>query len=540
MPLPITIMMSDLQLKLPSWRQTRLLCSSFILLLSLCNFYQRATQYAHTRRSLHPIRRRLLASDPPTQSQPSQPPLKKILYIMTSMAEYDNGRRNTVKGYDRFLHTLVPTAQENVRSMVKAGIAVDVYLIAHYTVSPERLQQLRDALPTSSGLEVWDDATPLGYAVEHSVDHIQPITRALARQHRYVLKDKIGNEQQQYDLFVNFEDDMLVRAEHVQHFVQVTNELYRLRQAAKVHKPLPKTVDEANRAFYGPMTEVQLSRMLPGFIRVEAALPGFHNKGPDIFEHIPRDFVWNNTTTSASIFGKSISNIQSGVDAAICCHVSPDTQVASGDHLPDTPPDEESLYYWETSIDVLGVRQMPAPSSLGWVLLQAGNREDIFTESEYVIGDYWSGRDGYFGDQERPVRSKGRNMNNQGGWMATRRQIVEWHANRCVGGFLPPYPVRGKSADGLGSESVEFWSGGLQIAGMMACNLQRIITLEPGGFSRQLLYHTSNNKQRQQNVRHRFSSRSINQFWGQLNTIRKNAEKAMKEELENVTIGYSL
>jgi hypothetical protein len=456
---------------------------------------------------------------------------------MTSMSEYDNGRRNTVKGYDRFLHTLVPIAAENVRSMVDAGIAVDFYLIAHYTVTPERLQLLRDVLPLGSGLEVWDDATPLGYALEHSVENIQPITRALARQHRYVLKDKISQEQ--YDLFVNFEDDMLVRAAHVQHFVRVTNELYRLRQAAHKHKPLPQTVEEANMAFYGPMTEMQLSRVLPGFIRVEAALPGFHNKGPDIFQHIPRDFVWNSTATSTSAFGNS--NIQSGVDAAICCHVPPDTQLASGDHLPQSPPDEESLYYWETSIDVLGVRQMPesSTSSLGWVLLQAGNREDFFTDSEYIIGDYWTGRDGYFGDQERPVRSKGRNMNNQGGWMATRRQIVEWHADRCVGGFLPPYPVRGQSADGLGSESVEFWSGGLQIAGMMSCNLQRIITLEPGGFSRQLLYHTSNNKQRQQNVKHRFSSRSINQFWGQLNTIRKNAEKAMQQEMENGTSGYS-
>jgi predicted transcriptional regulator len=78
----------------------------------------------------------------------------------------------------------------------------------------------------------------------------------------------------------------------------------------------------------------------------------------------------------------------------------------------------------------------------------------------------------------------------------------------------------------------------------MSCNLQRVITLEPGGFSRQLLYHTSNNKQRQQNVRHRFSSRSINQFWGQLNTIRKNAEMAMKkemqEEMESGTKGYSV
>jgi hypothetical protein len=105
---------------------------------------------------------------------------------MTTFVEYGNGRRNTKKGYDRFLHTVVPVAQEAVRSsMVDAGYAVDSYLRAHYTLSPIRLQQLRNALPVSTGLEVWDGATPLGYAVEHSVEKIQPITRALARQHRY-------------------------------------------------------------------------------------------------------------------------------------------------------------------------------------------------------------------------------------------------------------------------------------------------------------------------------------------------------------------
>jgi hypothetical protein len=493
------------------------------------------------------MRRRLLASEPSPQSPSADPkPLQKILYIMTTFAEHDNGRRNTQKGYDRFLHTLVPVAQEAVRSMANAGLTVDVYLIAHYTVSSERRQQLRDALPASSGLEVWDDATPLGYAVEHSVETIQPITRALARQHRYILKDKLSREE--YDLFVNFEDDMLIHAAHVQHFVQVTNELYRLREEARrtpvQHKPLPRTLEEANLSFYGPLTVMQLKRMLPGFIRVEAVVAGFHKKGPDIFEHIPRDFVWNSTSDSGD-------SHKAGVDASICCHVPQDIQVAASDHLPETPPDEESLYYWETSINVLGVRQMPpasTSSSLGWVLLQAGNREDIFTDSAYVIGDYWSGRDGYYGEEERPVRSKGRNMNNQGGWMGTRRQIFEWHTDRCgQGGFLPPfpvkgfsskglgYPVKGKSADGLGSESVEYWSGGLQIAGVQSCNLQRIIMLEPNGFSRQLLYHTSNNKQRQANVKHRFSSRSINQFWGQLNTIRKNAEKAMQQEMANAT-----
>jgi hypothetical protein len=51
-------------------------------------------------------------------------------------------------------------------------------------------------------------------------------------------------------------------------------------------------------------------------------------------------------------------------------------------------------------------------------------------------------------------------------------------------------------------------------------------------FERQLLYHSSNNKQRQDNVQHRFSSRNIQEFWGQLNTVRKNAEKAILRQQE--------
>lgn len=78
--------------------------------------------------------------------------------------------------------------------------------------------------------------------------------------------------------------------------------------------------------------------------------------------------------------------------------------------------------------------------------------------------------------------------------------------------------------------SVEYWSGGIQLIGIQACNMQRIVTLDPDGFSRHLLYHTSNNKQRAENVQQRFTGRNINEFWGQLNTIRKNAEKGMLRE----------
>jgi hypothetical protein len=53
-------------------------------------------------------------------------------------------------------------------------------------------------------------------------------------------------------------------------------------------------------------------------------------------------------------------------------------------------------------------------------------------------------------------------------------------------------------------------------------------------FERQLLYHSSNNKQRQPNVQHRFSSRNIQEFWGQLNTVRKNAERASLRQQEQL------
>ena len=76
--------------------------------------------------------------------------------------------------------------------------------------------------------------------------------------------------------------------------------------------------------------------------------------------------------------------------------------------------------------------------------------------------------------------------------------------------------------------SVEYWSGGIQLSGIQSCNMQRIMTLDPDGFSKQLVYHTSNNKQR--NVPGKFSGRNIQEFWGQLNTIRKNAKQVMQQE----------
>jgi hypothetical protein len=99
-----------------------------------------------------------------------------------------------------------------------------------------------------------------------------------------------------------------------------------------------------------------------------------------------------------------------------------------------------------------------------------------------------------------------------------------------------PYDLPNYRLDGLDGRSVEYWSGGMHLVGVNGCNLQRIVSLDPFHFSRHLLYHTSNNKQRTLRIQHRFSGRNVNEFWAQINTIRMNAISAMKAhdlELDN-------
>eukprot|EP00804_Cyclotella_cryptica_P019270 CCRYP_006171-RA/>CCRYP_006171-RA protein AED:0.34 eAED:0.34 QI:0/0.5/0.33/1/0.5/0.33/3/584/105 len=67
--------------------------------------------------------------------------------------------------------------------------------------------------------------------------------------------------------------------------------------------------------------------------------------------------------------------------------------------------------------------------------------------------------------------------------------------------------------------SVEFWSGGFQLFGQ--CFLNRILSLDPTKFERQLIYHVSNNKQRtlknQKFIR-------VGDFYGQIITVKERAE----------------
>jgi hypothetical protein len=361
---------------------------------------------------------------------------ERVLFITTSISEFDNGLRQTIAGYDRFSKTIVPVLRESVGSMVDAGYQVDVYFIAHYNLSTSRYRELTNALPPSVGVQVWDDATPIGYSLENSVDHVMLHTRGLSRQHRYVIKDKYFH----YDLFCAFEDDMLVKSAHVDHFVRVTDTLYDLRLFAPDTFPSGfMTVQQAADTFYGPMTNRQLARTIPGFMRVEVALSDLvRSKRKNRYDQIPVDFTAMNYSNGES------SVVDAGVDPSVCCHVAPPTV---NDHRPATP-NRDYLYFWEMDIKALGVRKMPTSSEtlmsqsvLDWVVVLGGSNNEVWEDATYLVGDYWSGRDytaQYFGPAaQRPDRRDGPYANNQGGWMGTKRQVAEWHLRWCRGGFLP-------------------------------------------------------------------------------------------------------
>lgn len=465
-----------------------------------------AGQQAKSRR-----RRRLGSTTTTTETNKKN----RILYILTTLAEYNTGTRNTVRGSDRLQETLIPVVSEGVHSMVRAGYVVDVFLVCHFTLLPERKELIRKALPSAAGLDVWNDATPLGYDTEKKIfTKLENRTLHLARQHRFVIKDKLLD----YDIFVVFEDDMLIKAEHVQHFVAVTEELKRLEELAPVDPPAGITTKTAPQHFHGVMTKGQLKRMMPGFMRVEVLLDETKYGAQTKTGPVPVDLVFGDTQQQ-----------QQEVDSKTCCHVS--------DHLVNAnrpaEPSADKLMLWETNIFPLGVRQMPKGSWLDWVVLQRGPSQ-INLEVREIIGDYWTNRNKVYYTEKRkssrPSPQEFKYINNQGGWMATRDQLWRWHTEICPGGFLPPYEAPHYRFDGLDMRNVEWYSGGMQLSTVRhACNLQRIIMLDPKHFSKSLLYHSANNKQRQLADKREEMFSKANTLLGQLNTIKKRAEKEIKQ-----------
>ena len=374
----------------------------------------------------------------------------KILYTVTTLAEYDKGNRATTKGFDRMSNSMIPVLKENVESLLAAGYHVDVFIISFYDMTRQHL--IRQALPPQVKISIWDNAAPYTYQVDKMDDpkrKVFPNTLHLARQHRFVVKDNLF----MYDFFLNFEDDMVIKAEHVQNHLELTQKLYQLREDA------PETVDRNQlKNYHGALTKDQLKRMFPGLIRVEVLLDEKKYGTQTELDPVPVTH-------------------HPDIDPRPCCHMS---NVSVSDSRPKDPASEK-LFLWETGIQALGVRKMPDDQ---WVVFQRGP-----TSGRHMSNDYWSGKDGYFGGEHRPHGGNFGFINNQGGWMATRQQIWEWHSEICPGGFLPSFEPPHFNYDGLDLRNVEYWSGGLSlVTSRHACNLQRIVSLDPNRFARHLMY----------------------------------------------------
>ncbi|KAG7373819.1 hypothetical protein IV203_012914 [Nitzschia inconspicua] len=486
-----------------------------VLLLTLCNLTsvaEKSTSYYHDDKEAfaHPnehhynlrndthlpldLHRRLSLESVPLNSR--KDPLR-ILYTVTTLAEYDEGHRATTKGFDRLSNLLIPVVKEGVESMLEKGYHVDVFIVSHYEMT--RPQLLRDALPDSVHVRYWDNAAPISYKPDQREKDpkakLWKNTLALARQHRFVVKDNLMD----YDMFLNFEDDMILHGDMVEHHLQMTQKLFQLRETA------PDEVPESQLSnFYGPLTKDQLKRCYPGLLRVEVLLEEETYPTQPELDPVP-------------------VTPHEDIDPAPCCHL----KAAAHEEKRPAKPTSDKLFLWETNIIALGVRHMEA---LGWVALLRGPRP---RQGEYglTVSDYWSGTNKYFDKQRRPNPGEFNMINNQGGWMGTRQQIWEWHTEICPGGFLPPFEGPHYNWDGLDPRNVEFWSGGLNLfTARHACNMQRLVMLEsPDEFARQLIYHSANNKQRQLTWRKR-SFVKINDLYGQLLTVAKDAEADMKEK----------
>ena len=437
----------------------------------------------------------------------------RVLYIVSTLTEYDTGGRGTQKGKDRLKDVVIPTLVESIQRM--KNWQVDVYLILGYEkLLPERFQLIRDALPTSivKNIFVWEDSIPYFYSDRRrrgrgASQTVELAMHGLSRQHRFVLKDELHN----YDFFMAFEDDMKVTHDHVLNFLELSTMIETLtHDADSIEEEYTfnqgiqrdKSHDGAkvgNDVAYSvaDMKKNQYQRLFPGFLRVEV----------DIQHSNPNN--------------GGLANVRKSFPQSQFITPFPETPELSMDYCcsSSTSSDTKNVFMWETNVQASGVRKYPEP--LGWVATMPV--QDISD-----VGSYWSGYNNVFkdGNPKRPRRVDA-TLGQQAGFMATRSQI-EFFDKICPGGFLPPFISDYWKGNSLKRHSVEFWSGGFQLFG--TCHLNRILSLDPNRFSKQLLHHTSNNKQHTKQSRLIYH---IQDYYGQLYTVKQSAMDWLKEHTTN-------
>ena len=455
----------------------------------------------------------------------------RVLFIVTTLAEYDKGTRGTTHGADRLKDNVLPLIVDGVSDMASRGWSVDVYLICGFEeLREERRRMIVDALPDNVGFEHWDSAIPFYYVKKHNQDLKQPdqaielAPHGLSRQHRFVVRDKL----MEYDFFTAFEDDMRIMSDHVVNFLEMSVEIDRMRRLAEKSPSKTVAVEDAledrrstrgksqdkasvgNDLVQDPMTVEDLRRLWPGFIRSEVIDDRSGEPHPLLGGASPLDNYKYKEFVPASM---EYERTEGTIDPNVCCGV-PEGRERTPAH-----PKKDDLLLWETDISAMGVRRYPG--GIGWAATQP-------VEDRADVGSYWSGVGHQFGDgdMKRPRRVNSL-LGQQAGWMATRSQVLYFHEHACPGGFLPPFDGwKDWVNDSLQTRNgaVEFWSGGYQLFGK--CYFNRILSLNPRRFSRQLLYHSSNNKQK---TIKRDKFVRLTTFLGQLYTVKKRAEESLSK-----------
>ena len=420
----------------------------------------------------------------------------RILFVVTTLSEHDKGTRGTTQGADRLQNVLIPVLQEATTSMVEKGWEVDVYLILGYgALKSERRALIESILPPGVGLEIWDDAQPLYYKKRNrqtdpnAKQKLEIASHGLSRQHRYVVRDKLN----EYDMFACFEDDIRITADHILNFLEMSAGIEKLRMDAEASSDgLVHVVDESTRDLLtrakpmdkapvgndvvdDPLSVEYLSRVIPGFLRVEV----LDKREQDSIHVLLRGNQIESHPYSTEVpVNKAVKHL---VDPNICCR-----EDSPGRGKMPPGPNSTDLVIWETNVGAMGVRRYPDP--IGWVgALPVQDLADV--------GSYWSGEGGAYSPSFTRPRRRDATLGQQAGWMATRSQVEFFHKEACPGGFLPPFTEDDPHwrGDSLQKYAVEHWSGGFQLFG--ECQLNRIMSLNPKRFSAQLLYHTANNKQ---------------------------------------------
>jgi hypothetical protein len=468
----------------------------------------------------------------------------RLLYVVTSSSLYYHDKKTPKVEYDRLHDIFWPVVLEGVSSFhhlveddPSGGAAsqqqlyeVDVFLVLGYTISDQEQRLLASQLPPGTGLEVWNDAEPFKVHPE-TLD----LTRAkaqLARQHRYVIKDKLAY----YDFFVCIEDDMLVTKTQVEYHRETMRHLDVLKQAAP-DDPLVPSKEEHYQIYWGSLTRKQLERMRPGFVRTEVWSP----KNKETSKELDPSpiFLYDDDSVAEELNRQSFSSDKRvAVDPRHCCHHSHFVGLQGNRAAPY--PNVTDLIVWETHAHGTSVRRMPDESFLGWVALLPGPHKDpTFRVDGYWTGlaDMTSATDSDKIDyaallRQSPKRITGPDyVANSAGWMSSSREVMDLHEHFCQGGFVPPFDLPIYPQDGLPATNVEFWSGGIQLW-CAKCNMQRFLVLDPKHFSKHLLYHTANNKQ------HVIASERlirVNDYFGQLHAAKRAANAYKRYKISRTT-----